>query len=226
MDYSQEEMKKRFLETMEHFKFSKWLAVEERGTKNDLLHLQAIVWHKDEDINKNSCSIKSYRFNKQRLAKKSNKDITQISFTKGKRKTLPSYCCKTFQTIYEGKDYTNFHITNLTKEEIDRIKPWEKHEKPKLNMNKLIELLKKNSHKHPLLFRNIIIQEYLKADKLPPIHTMRKLSLLYNDHYHEADYQDEVGSLRNTRFTDRLNSKFITIPNPKYDSETSNHGYK
>lgn len=220
MNYSQKLMKKLFLETMEHFEFTHWLAVEERGEKNNLLHLQAIVWHKDEFIYKKACSIKSYRFNKQRLSKKSNKDVTRISFSKGLKDTLASYSSKELE---EGK---RFHITNLTQEEIKKIKPWVPHKKLKLNMKELAEILKKNSHKHPLLFRNIIIQEYLKVDKLPPIHTMRKLSLLYNDHYHEADYQDEVGSLRNTRFSDDLNPKFITIPNPKYDSATVNHGYK
>lgn len=193
MDYSQEEMKKRFLETMEHFKFFKWLAVEERGTKNNLLHLQTIVWHKDEAINKKACSIKSYRFNKQRLAKKSNKDITQVSFTIGKKKSLAPYAAKEF--------HTNFHITNLTQEEIERIEPWKKEEKPKLDMENLICILKSQSNVHPGLFRNIIIQEYLNVNKLPAIHTLRKLTLLYNDHYNFTDYQEEIGSLRNTRFT-------------------------
>ncbi len=194
MDYSQEEMKKRFLETMEHFQFSKWLAVEERGTKNNLLHLQTIVWHKDEAINKKACSIKSYRFNKQRLAKKSNKDITQVSFTIGKKKSLAPYAAKEF--------HTNFHITNLTQEEIERIEPWKKEEdKPKLDMENLICILKSQSNLLPGLFRNVIIYEYLLVNKLPAIYTLRKLTLLYNDHYNFQDYQEEIGSLRNTRFT-------------------------
>lgn len=122
MQYSPEEMKTRFLETMKHFKFHKWIAVEERGKEKKLLHLQCCLWHSSADLPRSN--IIDYRFTKQRRYKsgKNAKRLTcQVSFAPGKKKTLSSY---------STKDITNtaFVITNLTKKERKLIPNWIKLE--------------------------------------------------------------------------------------------------
>lgn len=203
MDYSQDEMKQRFLETMKHFKFHRWVACEERGTQNNLLHLQAVLWHQDELIFKKSSSIKSFRFNKQRLAKKSNKDITQISFSQSKKDTLASYSVKDMTS-------TSFRITNLTKQELKLIPKWIDHKDAKKAFTKLVNQYAEDiKEQHPITFRNNLIDFYLaNSDNIPNNHTLRKLSLKYNTHYTAQDYQDEIGSLRGTRFSQYHKEKY------------------
>lgn len=210
LTYTQKEMFQMFEETMDHFNFTAYIAVEEVGTKNKLKHLQVVCWHSDQNINKKACSIKSYKFNKQRLHKKSNKDVTQISFAIAKGQSLVSYASKEI--------HNSPHITNLTEEELALIPKWEtQDDKKKADRQfnkKITDFAKARSKTHPQKFRNLIILEYKKHDRIPSIHTLRKLTLFHNHFYTPQDYQDEVGSLRNTRF--EIHWKEEEIQNLKY----------
>lgn len=199
MDYSQQEMKTRFLETMEKFNFHKWIATEERGNKNNLLHLQIIVWHKDQNINKKACSIKSFRFNKQRLAKKSNKDITQISLAKGKNDSLASYSTKDLEK-------NDFIITNLTKNEMKLIPKWIDHkDETKVWNKKLSQYLGKIGDETNDLYEPNILDFYCKILQFHRLHKRKRQptrNTLYNyaDQYHSAygdyDYLRDIGIIK------------------------------
>jgi hypothetical protein len=205
MDYSQAEMQTRFIETMKHFKFHKWIATEERGTKNKLLHLQCCLWHSDQRLD--STKIKSFRFNKQRLAKtgKNYKNkITQISFAASNKNTLATYSLKEFH-----KNKNTFIITNVTHKEMKIIPKWtdlkDEEKVFKDKVNKYCETIKQA---HPWHFRNKIIELYKKNKKIPSVHTLRKLTVIYNIHYTASDLQMEIGSLRNTRFSEHSTERY------------------
>ncbi len=198
MTYTRDEIAVRFLETMKHFKFYKWIATEELGAEKKLLHLQCCLWHSESSLP--TTKIKDYKFSKQRRyksGKDAKKKATQISFASGTKDTLATYSAKEF-----FKNKGTPIITNLTKTEMKLIPKWVDLKDEKIIFNKMIHAYCPTiASLHPWIFRNKIIDKYSQAQKIPTVHTLRKLTLLYNNDYNASDLQEEIGSLRNTRFS-------------------------
>ena len=202
MDYSQEEMKSRFLETMKQFKFHKYIATEERGTQNKLLHLQCCLWHQDSSLD--TTKIKDYRFSKQRrykTGKNAKKKTTQISLSPASKDTLASYSLK---DIHMKK--TQFCIHNLTKNEMKLIPKWVdyKDENKQFNiaLHKYCTQIGKQGN--PDYNHNVIefycqILDFYKLHKRKSFPTRKRsydFALMYHDNYDNYSYLKDIGVIR------------------------------
>ena len=202
MNYSQEEMKQRFLETMKEFKFHKWIATEERGTQNKLLHLQCCLWHQDSSLE--NTKIKEFRFSKQRrhkTGKNAKHKTTQISLAQATKDTLATYSLK---DIHTGK--SSFIITNLTKNELKIIPKWVdyKDEKKQFNINLHKYCTEVGKETNPNYEHNVIeffiqvLKFYKENDQksFPTRKRLYDLALKYHDNYGYGTYLKDIGILR------------------------------
>lgn len=202
MDYSQEEMKQRFLATMKQFKFHKYIATEERGTQNKLLHLQCCLWHQDSTLE--NTKIKDFRFSKQRrhkTGKNAKHKTTQISFSQSTKDTLATYSLKDIHT-----KKSTFIITNLTKNELKIIPKWVDYKDEKKQFNiALHKYCTEIGNRLDVKYENNVIEFYCQildfytshAQKSKPTRKrLYDLAHQYHDNYHNYDYLRDIGIIR------------------------------